>query len=302
MAQYADQNDPIEQGIAVTDSRAQKRVAIGLSPQRPTAKSTVARPPSHESIVGTLAVWLALALLALLLATGLLAVARLAGAPTDWPTVRATLAGWLTAETAGTPDDLADGYRLLIASDFDRAPAVLAAADLPGHSVIGQVTDAGLYRMRVWPESLAWSTLGRICLAPYRLDAQATVAEAAPDGYVAMLGRFQDERNFYLFSVDGAGRYQVSVQLDGVWRVLQPWTADDAILTAGQANVLRLEDDGFRQLFFVNDAPLLQVNAAQLPAGNTGIAGGGLGAIVELDVNWLRFYDLPCRVEGDSLQ
>src|SRR4051794_24736220 len=68
------------------DFRARKRMEVGLSPMRPTAKASPLRPPDHQSLPLPPLV-LALILVMVLLVTLILLVANLSGSlPSWWPT------------------------------------------------------------------------------------------------------------------------------------------------------------------------------------------------------------------------
>ena len=69
---------PVENNPDPNDIRAQKRLAIGLSARRPTAASTVQRPPHYdlEASFGWLLVGL---LIGVLIVTILLTTAKLSG-------------------------------------------------------------------------------------------------------------------------------------------------------------------------------------------------------------------------------
>ncbi|MCB0132430.1 MAG: hypothetical protein KDD78_16325, partial [Caldilineaceae bacterium] len=131
--------------------------------------------------------------------------------------------------------------------------------------------------------------------APLRLQATVVVNAATPTGYAGLVGRLNDGRNFYLFAVDGQGRYQVQLQRDGLWSTLRPWTSAAAIQPAGIANHLRLDDDGRTVTFAVNDTILFSTDIVRLPAGSAGVAGGAQAQPAQVDFSQFTLYDLPCR-------
>ena len=286
---------------AVNDAvRARKRAEIGLSPTRPTAKSDLNRPPVEEDENRAGMVWLAWLVGAVLLATVLLTLAKVAGAPTSWPFLRAQLRAWLDGDTPGAyvtyDESLTAPYQRLIALDFDSSGAGgLAEEELRGQYRLYVDAEDGAYHMQVWPENLAWSVLGKICLGPYRVEAEAIISADTPDGYAGLLGRFQNARNFYLFTVNGEGAFRVSLFQDGKWLELMPWTPSPAIQAAGRGNTLALTDDGRELVFYSNDSPLYSLDHLELPAGNTGLAAGAGATPTDVRFDWLRLYDHPCR-------
>lgn len=283
---------------------AQKRVAIGLSPKRPTAREDVRRPPDGGEEQPRAAGWFPLEwLLALLVvtlagATLLLLAARLAGAPTQWSYIASALdrtAGQSPATTVAESPFTVDGYRELVAGGFGPDDYHFAAVDRPEQVRMETLPDAGLFRMQVHPGYMAWITPGSACLAPHRFEADATVLQESADGYAGLVGRVVDSHNFYLFAVDGGQRYQVMLQRDGKWSTLRSWTPSARINPAGRSNLLALEDDGQHLRFMVNGADLFATEIVRLPAGHAGLAAGAQDRRSTVDVDWFALYDRPCR-------
>ncbi len=277
-----------------SDPQAQKRVAIGLSPRRPTARTVVQRPPRPG--LDRWQQWLLVGLvIALMAATGLLLAARASGASTAWPAVRLQLAAWLLGKPLpGLPAialPSAD-YQLRVEDPFDQKTGLLACNQQAGQWTTDIVPERGIYRFQLWPGRLAWSTLAVTDLPTYRLDASFTIVDVMPEGYTGFLGRYQDAQNFYLFVVDGAARYQVLLWQEGVLTTVQPWTSNPAINGAGYENVLALVEDGQTLHFFANNQRLFAVDAPLLPPGATGLVGGaGERTMAEIAVDWLRLYE-----------
>ena len=99
-----------------------------------------------------------------------------------------------------------------------------------------------------------------------------------PEAAVALLGRFEDDANFFLFTVDGKGRFgAVRYQSDAI-TVLRPPTPLPAINPAGQPNRLTLEDNG-TSLRFLGNGILLDV----IPVEPVTEAQVGVGALATGD-------------------
>lgn len=293
-------NDSLLYDATDDDVRARKRAEIGLAPTRTTAKANLHRPPAGDETASQGMGWLAWLLGAVVVATLLLALAKAAGAPTSWPFVRAQLRAWVTGEAPGAyvtyDESLVAPYRRLIAFDFDgTGSGGLAEEELRGQYRLYVDSQNGVYHMQVLPGNLAWSVLGKICLGPYRLETDAMIGADSPDGYAGLMGRFQNARNFYLFSVNGEGAFRVNLLRDGEWRSVQPWTPSPAINGAGTGNTLALTDDGRTLVFYSNDTPLYSLDVLELPAGNAGLAAGATITPTDVRFDWLRLYDLPCR-------
>jgi hypothetical protein len=277
-----------------SDPQAKKRVEIGLSPRRPTARAVVQRPP--RTGLARWQQWVVVGLVVALMAvTGLLVAAKITGASTAWPQVRLQLASWLLGKPLpGLPAfalPSAD-YDLRIEDPFDQKTGLLACNQQAGQWTTDIVPERGIYRFQLWPGRLAWSTLAVTDLPTYRLDASFTIVDVMPEGYTGFLARYQDPQNFYLFVVDGAARYQVLLWQAGVLTTVQPWTPSPVINSAGYENVLALVEDGQSLHFFANNQLLFAVDAPLLPPGATGLVGGaGERTMAEITVDWLRLYE-----------
>lgn len=275
---------------APDDARAHKRAAIGLAPQRPTAKAAPQRPPRTDDPRGCL--WSAvLAVAALVVVTSLLVIARLIDAPTDWPAVRSQLAGWLGAPAA-TGDPTA--ARLLWADEFSHPESLLPPNIQIDQWSLQAAPDAGVYQISVYPSRLAWSTVGVAEMRDFYVEAQFTVADVTPTTVAGLIARYRDRDNFYLFAIDGVGQFQVQLLEEGALQALTPWLPDMAVNPAGEANILALEDDGESIRFFVNGLLFFVLAEPQLPPGDVGVFGAApTESMGEAQVDWLHLYALP---------
>lgn len=276
------------------DPQAQKRVAIGLSPRRPTARSVVRRPPRTAFTKGQQ--WaLAGLVVALIVATGLLIVAKATGAATTWPQVRMQLAAWVLGDALPNTPTLSPplpDYGLRVEDTFTSKTGLLASNQQAGQWATDILPEQGVYRFQLWPGRLAWSTLAVEDLQAYWLEASFTIVDLMPEGYTGLLGRYQDAQTFYLFVIDGAARYQVLLWQAGVLTTVQPWTPSPVINGAGYENVLALVDDGQALYFYANDQQLYMIADPPLPPGLAGLVGGaGERTMAEITVDWLRLYE-----------
>ncbi len=257
--------------------RARKRQAIGLAPERPTAKERVYRPPDATSSNGGLP-WIGLLLL--LVAILVLAWGAFRGRPLD---------SLLRSSASTSPAQ----ETLLLADDFQEPTLALAQGTEPGKWTLGFVD--GRYRIQIQrPGTLTWSTLGMVGLGPNRLEAAVRVDPATPWGYGGLLVRYQNPENFYLFVADGLGAYQVQLLQDGAWQTLAPWTTSPLLEREGAFNQLAVEDDGRQLRFLVDGEELFSVAEVRLPPGDVGLAGGARSqgaAVIEFD--WVRLAQIP---------
>ncbi|RIK37196.1 MAG: hypothetical protein DCC55_25065 [Chloroflexi bacterium] len=275
---------------ADSERRAQKRTAIGLAPNRPTAQNAPRRPPIVSEAQGCL--WsLVLLVAALIVVTLLLTSARLIDSPTSWPQVRSLAAGWFGAPAQAVEDD---AFRLLLGDEFTHADSVLPFADQPGGWSLGVVPGAGVYRLRVQPDRLGWSTVGIQEAVTFYAEVSFTISEETPNGVAGLVVRQQTPGTSYLFAINGQGEFQAQLLQQGSLQALTPWLPDMALNQAGAANVLAVEDDGEMLRFFVNSILFFEVGDPQLPSGDLGVFGAAPpDSAAEVDVDWLHLYALP---------
>ena len=308
------------------DERARKRLEIGLSRDRPTARRDLQRPPERgqrQRLSGErppIWMWvLTLLMGAMLSATVLLIAARLLNAPTAWTHVAEDLRAWRASPSrtferpslpslpslpfAFNPPKLVPTLSLRsqattspLSSDFSYGTYALGSVEVQGRRAMATLADEGLFRIRVWPQNLAWVTLGAGCLAPYQLEAEAAVAELTPHSYAGLLGRFQPNEDFYLFAVDGRGRYRVLLVEGGETTLIQRRRVSEAINPAGAFNRLELSDDGRALTFSANGSELAVVEEPALPVGKTGFAGGTGTTAGEIDFDSYNFQVHACKL------
>lgn len=277
------------------DASAVKRRELGLTPHRPTAKAAPMRPPKRL-LTEPQTRLLAVQIVAIAAVTALLILAKLVNSPTNWAQVRANVSRLspFASPSQMAPGELSEQYRLLLEDDFSSGTPILVESSVPGQYVIGHVAADGVYRMRVWPNSLAWSSLGETCKTPIVLTTVAAVAAETPFGYAALLGRYRDTASFYLFAIDGQGQYAVRLRKDDQWITLRDWTPLLTLQRAGTANSLMLEDDGESLRFQANEELLFETSEPQLPFGGTGLAGGAQSEFSEINFDQFQLYASPC--------
>lgn len=284
-----------------------KRMAIGLSPQRPTAQAAHQRPPERQrndrrriwTLVGLIA--------AMMVVTMLLVVVRVADAPTSWPDILRSvgrLPGRILNPTeAGVrfPAVLAAGRQTDLDSiwstriDFGKADLMIAESARSDAFVIGPDPEEGVYRMRLWPDNVAWVIVGPDCSASHQIETETLLDIATPSGQAMLVGRFHDERNFYLFGVNGKQEFEVIMVKDGLWTADQAPQYDAAINPAGIVNTLALHDDGDTMRFTANGKILFQEQVPDLAIGRMGLAGRAVQAPTQVDVKSLHVSASLCQ-------
>lgn len=279
------------------DVRARKRMEVGLAPNRPTAKATPMRPPDYQALPLPPVV-LALVLVAVVLVTMILLAANLSGGlPTWWPTWTGLAAdvNRSAAPATALPDP---DYVLRLADDFSQSSSPLMQGSRPNEWRTELLPAQSVYEIEVSPNHLAWSLLGLTDLQGYRLQTSVLVDSETPGGYAGLITRYQDERHFYLLSVDGNGRYQIQQQDGDEVITVQPWVMAPFLNRAGSANLLTIEDDGNNVRFYGNNMLLAELKDPAYPLGYVGLAGGALGqAVAEIRFDWFQLFDALTSVD-----
>jgi hypothetical protein len=176
--------------------------------------------------------------------------------------------------------------------DFAGGSVYLQDEVMPGVMAATVLQDEGVYRMQAWPEHIGWTLYQSQDLPSNRIETSAVIDPATPDATAGVIGRFVDEQNFYLFTVNGAGELAGYVWIDGQRTVLQPPATSPFVYPAGKANRLSLEDDGEQLRFFVNQALMGRV-LPELPAKRAGIAVTATGEKpATVDFDWVSIYEV----------
>ncbi|MFM7174796.1 MAG: hypothetical protein ACKO4U_17355, partial [Caldilinea sp.] len=136
----------------------------------------------------------------------------------------------------------------------------------------------GSYRLDVWPGFLAWNRFALEGKPTVALAAVATIDAKTPDAAVALVGRFSDERNFYLFTLDGEGRFGAVRYVQGQATLLRTPTQLPNLSKAGQPNRLVLEDAGGLLRFSANDILLDEIEVEPVQAGRIGAGALATGS------------------------
>ncbi len=257
-----DVSAPVSSGPTGDKASAHKRLSIGLSARRPTAPASVLRPPNASVSLSTW--WLVVCLILLLLA-----VTTLVGASLLQPDL--TL-----GDVVGRPSQAGGGA--LFADSFDQDRGLWPPLVGPGVAEAQVLPAEGRYRLDVWPGFLAWSRFALEGKPTVALAAVATIDAQTPDAAVALVGRFSDERNFYLFTLDGAGRFGAVRYVQGQATLLRPPTQLPNLSKAGQPNRLVLEDAGGLLRFSANDILLDEIEVAPVQAGRIGAGALATGS------------------------
>jgi hypothetical protein len=116
-----------------------------------------------------------------------------------------------------------------------------------------------------WQVQLITNSIG-LALHPIDLAAftfQARITTRDPNAATGLIINAQDRSNFIAFLISGDGYISLREKRSGQWIDREPWRAWPHVRRDDQANVLRVECEPNRCIFFVNDEVTLQENASR---------------------------------------
>lgn len=275
-----DANQPsTEQPAGVYQSdpavQANKRTSIGLTAHRATARESVQRPPDAGLRLSQW--WLVMCLVLLLLAVGILTVARTMDPNATWESIENPFTAWFgkPATEGSQPEKAVINF----ADRFDATSPYLATYTEPDVFAAAVLPALGVYRLDVWPNYLGWSRISVPGAAAMQLETTVAIAPETPDAAAGIIGRFADKGDFVFFAVDGRGKVSATQWVNSIATPL-PVLAGQAVLNpAGSANRLRLDDNGSVLRFYGNDTLLAEVAAPRMETqGAAGIGAQATGA------------------------
>ncbi|MEP7189738.1 MAG: family 16 glycoside hydrolase, partial [Roseiflexaceae bacterium] len=177
-----------------------------------------------------------------------------------------------TSEPAATrtpkPSSGTEAGSTLYSDNFDDEQSSDFTAETNQGSVYKFVD--GAYKITVTkPKLLSWATMkGDYGDAAISVDASI---DGPPASAAGLIFHYQDDKNFYIYSIDGEGRYELDVYKDDKPTTLVEWTESAAIKPAGELNTLRVETSGDAIRLYVNDALLDEVSDSTIANGKAAL-------------------------------
>lgn len=249
-----------------------------------TLPPAVALPPQEQKSGGG-RVWKILAIVAgigvlacIALAAGVYLVAQRVSSSSElvFATVNAGLATVVAEPTIGprptsAPPAVSANATgdVLLEETFDSASAS-SFGDTESANASYAFVD-GTYAITVKkPNMIVWKAVkGDFSDAAISVDA---LFEAGKQSAAGLLFHYQDDKNFYIFTVTQDGRYGLDVYKDDQLTTLIDWTESSAIKGAGETNAMRVETVGDKIRLYDNDELLDEVSDATLTSGRAAIA------------------------------
>jgi hypothetical protein len=184
----------------------------------------------------------------------------------------ATIEADATVEPAATrtpkPATGTEAGATLYSDNFDDEQSSDFTAET-NESAVYKFTD-GAYQITVTkPKLLSWATMkGDYGDASITVDASI---DGPPASAAGLIFHYQDDKNFYIYSIDGEGRYELDVYKDDEPITLIDWTESSAINPVGERNTLRVETSGDTIRLYVNDELLDELSDSTIANGKAAL-------------------------------
>jgi hypothetical protein len=123
------------------------------------------------------------------------------------------------------------------------------------------------------PETIVWARVDGAYDAA-RVSVDATIPAGADIAAAGLIFHYQDEDNFYLFSVSNDGYYALELLQNNEWVSLIDWTPSDAVRTAG--NRLEVATRADRIALYVNGELLEETADGTFTGGEVALAVSSL--------------------------
>lgn len=160
------------------------------------------------------------------------------------------------------------GGSVLLEDDFSSEAA--SNLDVAEDDTSRSAYEDGVYVLEVKvPATVVWSLVG----GPYEDVSLEVLAEVPAGSDVTAAGvvfHYQDNDNFYLFSVSNDGYYTLELLQNGSWTTLIDPTQSDLI--DGTSNLLRVETRADQIALYVNGSLLEETVDGTFSAGELGLA------------------------------
>lgn len=130
------------------------------------------------------------------------------------------------------------------------------------------------------------------------LEVQAELVDGQPASAYGLIFRYQDESNFYVFTVSGLGQVSLWALEDGRWRELRggddPWTDSEAVAVDGP-NLLSIVADGEHLDMLVNGEHVIVLDDDTYDGGAVGFYVATTTGAVEEPLAQVSFDDFVAR-------
>ncbi len=176
---------------------------------------------------------------------------------------------------ASTPRSEAVTQEILLQDTLARAEDSRMIVD--EDETVRYAFEEGRYLITVKPtDQIAWSLAEGTYADNLAIQVVTTVESDPEQAAGGIMFRYQDEANFYLYTVSGNGFYSLELLENDQWITLIDWTPSEAIAvgsasSSASTNTLRVEVASNRIALFVNNIRLEETIDSTFTGGEVGL-------------------------------
>jgi hypothetical protein len=164
------------------------------------------------------------------------------------------------------------GGEVLFSDDFESAFASGLSEDEDASSRYAYEDGAYVIEVKE-PETIVWARVDGT-YSDARIAVDAEVPAGTDVSAAGLIFHYQDQDNFYLFSVSNDGYYALELLQNNEWVILIDWTISDVI--DGSFNTMRVETQGDQIALYVNDQLLEETSDGTFTEGEVALAVSSL--------------------------
>ena len=163
--------------------------------------------------------------------------------------------------------------KLLFSDDFSSNKSGFSTtSDHPKNYTVGY--EDGKYHITDLRENDVASSWLTRSFSDFVMEVEATQEGGPDDNDYGVILRRVDQDNYYRFKISGTGDYGFDKWEDSGWIDIIPWTRSNAINTGEATNVIKVECNGDKFTFYVNDIKLGDCTDNSFASGKIGLEAG----------------------------
>lgn len=159
---------------------------------------------------------------------------------------------------------------VLLSDSFENPKASSLGTGASGSATYAFVD--GSYQITVMkPQYIAWSPFSGT-YDNVSVEVDTLFETTMNDTAAGIIFDYQDEKNFYFFSITADGHYALDLQHNGKWIALVDWTESPTIKAVGKSNRLRVAVIGDHIRLYVNGTLLDEASDSTFKSGGMALA------------------------------
>lgn len=178
--------------------------------------------------------------------------------------------GLLETAAAGSPAGVGAGAGAVLFADSLDSAASSKLTESDDETATTKFVD-GTYEITAHkPSWIVWKPVGDE-YGDAAISADTTIV-GTKQSSAGLMFHYQDDKNFYMFSISADGRYNLELYKDDQLTTLIDWIEASAIKAPGEVNALRVETAGDKIRLFANGTLLDEISDGSIARGRAGLA------------------------------